>query len=177
MSTEEAGRVLRYEALEQAAECWEKETGAVSDCPVKIAVAHHREDSAETVLHNLLRGSGLRGLSGIRPVQGRLIRPLLSVSREEICAWLEAEGVSWCEDSTNQSEEYTRNVIRRRILPLMRETVNQRAEENILRAADIMAQADRYLEQQAERFWEEGGRPVSYTHLDVYKRQARITVR
>ena len=82
MSTEEAGRVLRYEALEQAAECWEKETGAVSDCPVKIAVAHHREDSAETVLHNLLRGSGLRGLSGIRPVQGRLIRPLLSVSRE-----------------------------------------------------------------------------------------------
>ena len=150
MSTEEAGRVLRYEALEQAAECWEKETGAVSDCPVKIAVAHHREDSAETVLHNLLRGSGLRGLSGIRPVQGRLIRPLLSVSREEICAWLEAEGVSWCEDSTNQSEEYTRNVIRRRILPLMRETVNQRAEENILRAADIMAQADRYLEQQAE---------------------------
>ena len=158
MSTEEAGRVLRYEALEQAAECWEKETGAVSDCPVKIAVAHHREDSAETVLHNLLRGSGLRGLSGIRPVQGRLIRPLLSVSREEICAWLEAEGVSWCEDSTNQSEEYTRNVIRRRILPLMRETVNQRAEENILRAADIMAQADRYLEQQAERVWEEGGR-------------------
>ena len=158
MSTEEAGRVLRYEALEQAAECWEKEAGTVSDCPVKIAVAHHREDSAETVLHNLLRGSGLRGLSGIRPVQGRLIRPLLSVSREEICAWLEAEGVSWCEDSTNQSEEYTRNVIRRRILPLMRETVNQRAEENILRAADIMAQADRYLEQQAERVWEEGGR-------------------
>ena len=158
MSTEEAGRVLRYEALEQAAECWEKESGAVSDCPVKIAVAHHREDSAETVLHNLLRGSGLRGLSGIRPVQGRLIRPLLSVSREEICAWLESEGLSWCEDSTNQSDDYTRNVIRHRILPLMRETVNQRAEENILRAADIMAQADRYLEQQADRVWEKGGR-------------------
>lgn len=158
MSTEEAGRVLRYEALEQAAECWEKESGAVSDCPVKIAVAHHREDSAETVLHNLLRGSGLRGLSGIRPVQGRLIRPLLSVSREEICAWLESEGVFWCEDSTNQSDDYTRNVIRHRILSLMRETVNQRAEENILRAADIMAQADRYLEQQADRVWEKGGR-------------------
>ena len=158
MSTEEAGRVLRYEALEEAAKTWEKEAGADFDRPVKIAVAHHREDSAETVLHNLLRGSGLRGLSGIRPVQGRLIRPLLSVSREDICAWLESEGVSWCEDSTNQSEAYTRNVIRRRILPLMREAVNQKAEENILRAADIMAQADRYLEQQAERVWEQGGR-------------------
>ena len=136
MSTEEAGRVLRYEALEEAAKTWEKEAGADFDRPVKIAVAHHREDSAETVLHNLLRGSGLRGLSGIRPVQGRLIRPLLSVSREDICAWLESEGVSWCEDSTNQSEAYTRNVIRRRILPLMREAVNQ----------------------QAERVWEQGGR-------------------
>lgn len=157
MSTEEAGRVLRYEALEEAAERWEREAAA-SDCPVKIAVAHHREDSAETVLHNLLRGSGLRGLSGIRPVQGRLIRPLLSVSREEICAWLDAEGVSWCEDSSNQSEAYTRNVIRRRILPMMREAVNQKAEENILRAADIMAQADRYLEKQADLVWEKGGR-------------------
>lgn len=162
MSTEEAGRELRYKTFEEEALLWEKEErleGCLFEAlrPVKIAVAHHREDSAETVLFNLARGSGLRGISGIRPVQGRIIRPLLCTGREEICDWLRREGLSWCEDSTNQSEDYTRNVIRHRILPLMRERVNQRAEENILRAADMIAQADEYLEIQADKVWKEAG--------------------
>ena len=77
LSEEEAGRILRYQVLEKEAGKWERELPAGSR--VKIALAHHRDDNAETILHHLLRGSGLTGLAGIRPVQGRRIRPLLCV--------------------------------------------------------------------------------------------------
>ncbi len=76
LSEEEAGRILRYQVLEKEAGKWERELPAGSR--VKIALAHHRDDNAETILHHLLRGSGLTGLAGIRPVQGRRIRPLCS---------------------------------------------------------------------------------------------------
>ena len=91
LSEEEAGRILRYQVLEKEAGKWEQELPAGSR--VKIALAHHRDDNAETILHHLLRGSGLTGLAGIRPVQGRRIRPLLCVGREEIRAYLEAEHI------------------------------------------------------------------------------------
>ena len=127
LSEEEAGRILRYQVLEKEAGKWEQELPAGSR--VKIALAHHRDDNAETILHHLLRGSGLTGLAGIRPVQGRRIRPLLCVGREEIRAYLEAEHISWCEDSTNQSPDYTRNRIRSQVLPLLKTAVNEQAEE------------------------------------------------
>ena len=148
ISCEEAGRLVRYEALYQAAEEWGQ---------ARIAVAHHAGDSAETILHNLLRGSGLKGLSGIRPVQGAIIRPLLCVTREEILAYLGEQGLSWCEDSTNGECGYTRNRIRNRILPMMREEVNARAQEHILQAGTIIGQADDYLERQALKVWAEAG--------------------
>lgn len=148
LSVEEAGRILRYEALEQAAADW----GAG-----RIAVAHHRDDNAETILHHLVRGSGLRGLAGMRPVQGMRIRPLLGVDRQEILAYLASHELSWCEDSTNGSEAYTRNRIRSRILPELKEYVNAGAADNILRAGELFAQADEYLEKAAERVWNEAG--------------------
>ena len=80
--------------------------GSVS---VRIAAAHHSKDQAETILHNLLRGSGLRGLRGMPWTRGRIIRPLLGADRGDILAWLNAKGYSWVEDSTNNSEDYTRN--------------------------------------------------------------------
>ena len=125
LSEEEAGRILRYQVLEKEAGKWEQELPAGSR--VKIALAHHRDDNAETILHHLLRGSGLTGLAGIRPVQGRRIRPLLCVGREEIRAYLEAGHISWCEDSTNQSPDYTRNRIRSQVLPLLKTAVNEQA--------------------------------------------------
>lgn len=155
LSTEEAGRVLRYEALEQEAARWQADSPASN---IWIAVAHHQDDNAETILHNLLRGSGLKGLSGMRPKQGTRIRPLLCVNRQEILQYLRQEGLDWCEDSTNGELDYTRNRIRRELLPLMTQTVNARAVDNILHAGEIFAQADRYLEQQAELVWAEGGR-------------------
>ncbi len=160
LSLEEAGRILRYEALNQAAEDWDAETRQNQNeavRPARIAVAHHREDSAETVMFHLLRGSGLRGLSGIRPVNGRMIRPLLNVGRSQILAWLESEGLGWCEDSTNAATAYTRNFIRHRLLPLMTEEVNEQAEEHILQAARLFSMADQYLSSQAKEVWKQYG--------------------
>lgn len=154
LSVEEAGRILRYEALEAAARSWEKEpygNGAKSSqlC-VRIAIAHHLDDQAETILHHLLRGSGLRGLSGMRPKNGRRIRPLLCLSRKEIIGYLHSQGQEWCEDSTNADLSYTRNRIRARLLPLMVSEVNRNASEHICRAGELISQADEYLTEQAD---------------------------
>ena len=176
LSEEEAGRILRYQVLEKEAGKWEQELPAGSR--VKIALAHHRDDNAETILHHLLRGSGLTGLAGIRPVQGRRIRPLLCVGREEIRAYLEAGHISWCEDSTNQSPDYTRNRIRSQVLPLLKTAVNEQAEEHILQAGQIIGQADAYLRQQAEEIWKEAvcGREedLAAISLTAFERQPEI---
>ena len=107
MSTEEAGRVLRYEALEAWGTAWAESIGAGPVRRVRIAVAHHQDDNVETILHHLLRGSGLRGLGGMAPVMGNRVRPLLCVRRQEITGFLKQRGQDWCEDSTNQSRDYT----------------------------------------------------------------------
>ncbi len=150
MSVEEAGRIVRYEALEQAAAAWGE---------ARIAVAHHQDDNAETILHHLLRGSGLRGLGGIRPVQGNRIRPLLCVRKGEILSYLKERNLSWCEDSTNESNDYTRNRIRSQLLPWMVEHVNERAVEHIVQAGTFFVQVDQYLAQQAKDIWQQAGKP------------------
>lgn len=136
ISEEEAGRIVRYAAFEKAAE---------SCGGVKIAVAHNKNDSAETVLLNLCRGSGLSGLSGIPPVRGRVIRPLIDTSREEIEAFLHEHNISYVDDSTNSELVYSRNVIRQVIFPALREQINANALENIKNCADIAREEDGYL--------------------------------
>ncbi len=159
LSVEEAGRMVRYEALEEAAGEWQEEAGGIDAerGRVWIAVAHHQDDNAETILHHLLRGSGLRGLSGMRAVQGSRIRPLLCVRHQEILDYLAEKGLDWCEDSTNQSEHYTRNRVRNQLIPYMTEHMNHHAVENILHAGEIFARADQYLERQAELAWDRYG--------------------
>lgn len=95
---EEAGRRLRYDFLERTADA----IGAS-----RIATAHHLSDQAETVVLNLLRGTGPEGLAGIPPVRGRLIRPLLQTPRQEIEAYLTAHGLGHVEDETNDSMDFT----------------------------------------------------------------------
>ena len=146
LSGEEAGRILRYHHLGETAEKYQ--------C-AKIAVAHHEDDDAETVLLNLFRGRGLAGLSGIRPVRENIIRPLLCVSRKEIEGYLNEQELSWCEDSTNKENDYTRNKIRNELLPWVTENINSRAAEHILVVSEFAAQADAYFEMEAERILEE----------------------
>jgi tRNA(Ile)-lysidine synthase len=123
LSIEMAARALRYQWFEEL----RLQTGAQA-----IAVAHHRDDQVETVLLNLIRGTGIRGLRGIRPKNGFVVRPLLAVGREEILAWLKEQGLTYVTDSSNLSDMYTRNFIRLRILPLLEE-VNPSVREAIAR--------------------------------------------
>ena len=141
LSLEEAGREIRYRAFEEEAD----RIGAD-----RIAVAHHSGDNAETILHNLMRGSGLKGMGGIPPVRGRIVRPLLCFTREEILSYLEERGISYCTDSTNLANDYTRNKLRNQVLPMVKNLINPRAEENINHAGLLIAQADEYLSNQAK---------------------------
>lgn len=120
-SEEEAGRIARYECFEKYAKEYHCE---------KIAVAHHQNDAAETILFRMVRGTGAQGMAGILPVNGKIIRPFLCLSRDEIIAVLQNIRQDYVNDSTNTSEEYSRNYIRHRILPEM-EKVNERAAEHI----------------------------------------------
>ena len=130
MSEEEAGRILRYKALEEEAGAWEGENGQT----VKIAVAHHSRDQAETILLNLFRGSGLGGLKGIPYVRDRIIRPMLDVSKEDIIPYLEKKRLKWVNDSSNDTDHYARNRVRSHILPAIKEEINPGAEAGIRRA-------------------------------------------
>lgn len=115
ISGEEAGRELRREILEQVRES----VGADV-----IALAHHENDNVETFLFRLCRGSGLEGLCGIRPVNGRIVHPLLCVNRREIEAYLHERGQGYCTDRTNFENEYSRNKIRNRLIPFLEEEIN-----------------------------------------------------
>ncbi|MDP4206516.1 MAG: tRNA lysidine(34) synthetase TilS, partial [Bacteroidota bacterium] len=121
ISIEMAARDLRYE--------WFNKMARKHSCKW-IAVAHHRDDNAETFLLNLIRGSGIKGLTGMKPVSGNLIRPLLFASREEIASYAASNLLVHREDSTNTDTKYLRNKIRHEVLPLL-ETMNPSFRENL----------------------------------------------
>ena len=144
VSIEMAARELRYKWFEQL----RVDMGAAGIC-----VAHHRDDSVETVLMNLVRGTGLRGLCGIQPRNGFILRPLLDVSRADIEAYLSAKGQEYVTDSTNLEDDVTRNKIRLNILPLLRE-INPAVSENIQRTAENLTEAQKTLDGIASSFRE-----------------------
>ena len=131
ISIEMAARELRYADFERIMQ----ERGASAIC-----IAHHRDDSVETVLLNLTRGTGLRGLTGIKPRNGNIIRPLLCVSRQEIEDYLKETDQPYITDSTNLETDYTRNKIRLELLPLMRR-INPSADSSIESTALHLQQA------------------------------------
>lgn len=131
VSIEMAARELRYRDFERLMH----ECGAGAVC-----IAHHRDDSVETILMNLMRGTGLRGLTGIKPKNGHIVRPLLCVSRNDIEAYLKSKGQEYITDSTNLETDYTRNKVRLKLLPLMRE-INPAADDAVLNTARHLKQA------------------------------------
>ena len=136
LGVEETGRRLRYDFLLRTAEA----IGAD-----RIATAHHARDQAETVLLNLLRGTGPEGLGGIPPVRGKIVRPLLRTDPAEIEAYLEAHHLSHVEDSTNQDTRYARNRLRRELWPAL-ETINPALTKAIGRTAEIVRGENDYLD-------------------------------
>ncbi len=148
LSLEEAARILRYDALEKVRQQL-AETGTAW-----IAVAHHLDDQAETVLHNLVRGAGLRGLAGMENRRDHVIRPLLSIKREDILKWLKWNHVPYVTDSTNENPQYTRNHIRTLVLPELKE-INPEASVHIARSAALLREADDFFRQLAVRYVDE----------------------
>ena len=143
LSSEEAGRILRYRAFEEVLA--EQRQG--DEC-CKIAVAHNCNDRAETMLFHMFRGSGLRGLGSIRPVRESVIRPLLCLEREEIEGYLGRQDLRYCLDSTNEEDRYTRNKIRRHILPYAKREICSGAVAHMGELAEILTETERYLEKQ-----------------------------
>ncbi len=133
ISIEMACRDLRYEWFEKQ----RKEIGAGA-----IAIAHHRDDSVETVLLNLVRGTGLSGLTGIHPVNGYIVRPLLCLSREDIETYLSLRNLSYVTDHTNKEDIYTRNKIRLQVLPLLK-SINPAIYETVERMAFNLYETER----------------------------------
>ena len=152
-SVEEAGRMVRYDEFSKYA----YEVGAS-----KIAVAHNSNDNAETVLMNLARGTGIKGLGGIAPKRPlnedekggvEVIRPLLCLSRKEIEEYLKENEINYREDSTNDSTDYTRNKIRLEVMPLL-ENINDNAMQNITNASNELASTSEYIEKDVDEAYE-----------------------
>ena len=118
---------------------------------VGICVAHHRDDSVETVLLNMIRGTGLRGLTGIQPRNGYVLRPLLCVSRDEIEHFLAKRGQKYVIDSTNLETDVKRNKVRLQVLPLLR-TLNPAVSDNIQRMVENVAEAQIVLDSLLDNF-------------------------
>ncbi len=142
-------RAARYRCLDAIAE----EVRAS-----RIAVAHTRDDQAETVLLNLLRGTGPRGLGGIPPVRDRIVRPLLEVARAEVEAYAAAQHLAFRTDASNASDAYRRNHVRHRLLPLLAKEYNPRIVESLARLATLLREDDAALTAQAASLVEEARR-------------------
>lgn len=161
-SVEEAGRDVRREAF---VEVLKKERGT------KIAMAHHQNDNAETFLMNIARGTGLKGLGGIRPVNGKVIRPLLCMTREEIEQFVRNRKCGWCTDETNNEQEYTRNKIRHSVLPILEQQVNFHTIQHMNETMAQIRNVWEYMEIQTDSAMEICVDKRENTEVQIYKEQ------
>jgi|BEDMetMinimDraft_2_1075160.scaffolds.fasta_scaffold01678_2 tRNA(Ile)-lysidine synthase len=143
-SLEMAAREARHRALAEVA----RPLGA------RIALGHHLDDQAETVLLRLLRGTGVGGLAAMRPVNGMVVRPLLGYPRALLTEFLEAVGVPWREDTTNADPAILRNRVRHRLLPLLAAEYNPRIVEALGRLAQSAAELDEWAQREALRWYQ-----------------------
>jgi tRNA(Ile)-lysidine synthase len=141
LSSEEAGRLLRYEFFNEVAQ----RTGSN-----RIALAHNMNDQAETMLMHFIRGSGISGISGIKPVrEDRYIRPIIACSREEIEEYCRANNINPVIDSTNKQSIYTRNRVRLEMIPYIKENFNPNIIESLYKVSDILRDEDDYINSRA----------------------------
>jgi tRNA(Ile)-lysidine synthase len=138
-SVEETARILRYKAIEN-----------ITGGKIPVFTAHNADDNAETVLYNLIRGSGITGLCGIPPVRGNIYRPFLSVKRPEILEYLKEQNQDFIVDSSNFDDSYTRNYIRNNIIPLLK-NINPSVIDSISKTAGIMYSVDSYIKETAKK--------------------------
>lgn len=155
---EEAGRGARQAAFEKT--CMEKHG-------TKIVMAHHKNDNAETLLMNLSRGTGLRGIGGMRPVRGNVIRPFLCVDRAEVEAFAKKNLIAYRIDESNISDDYTRNRIRNHTIPFLEEYVNSNAVEHMNETMMQMRGVYEYVSKQVEKEYDRCVTDRGMLHLNV----------
>ncbi|MBR4768460.1 MAG: tRNA lysidine(34) synthetase TilS [Lachnospiraceae bacterium] len=158
-STEEAARILRYEALERGAK-------KLFPGEVPIATGHHTDDQAETVLFHLIRGAGVRGAGGIAPKTGRVIRPLLPVTHEAILNYLLEKDLPFVIDETNEEDDMARNRIRHHVIPELK-AIRPDAAEKIAEASMRFREAEAFLT-------EEAGKALQAVRLPGEKNEVRL---
>ena len=141
LSIEEAARKLRYAALEAKAQELNVDF---------ILTAHHSDDQAETVLLKLLRGAGTEGLSGMQVRSGKILRPLLHLTREHLENYCALQNINYCYDSSNDDLHYTRNKIRRELLPYLEKNFNPAIKKAVVQSAGILQEDDDCLNQMAQ---------------------------
>lgn len=143
-SLEDMGRICRYQFFRQL----KNEQGCQS-----IATAHHQDDQAESVLLHLIRGSGIKGLRGMLPVTGDIIRPLLCITRQEIEAYVKQQEIPFCQDASNKDPSFLRNRIRHQLIPLLKEEYNPRMVEILNGLAQIARWENDIMEKDVIRLW------------------------
>lgn len=151
IGTEECGRQIRYEFFEKTA----------AEFNAKIATAHTASDNAETVIFNMTRGCGIKGLCGIPPVRDNIIRPLIEVTRTEIEEYCRTNGYDFVTDSTNLERDYTRNKIRLDVIPVLK-NINPSLESTIARMSTQMRQNEKFITDCAEKSLAEAETPSGY---------------
>lgn len=137
LTSEEAGRKVRYALFDEVLAKYNANT---------IATAHHQNDNCETLLHNILRGSGLSGLCAIKPKRDKYIRPLIKVTRAQIEAYLTSKGITWRTDKTNAETDFTRNRIRHGLIPYIKENFNPSCEDALMRLNELCTDDNDFID-------------------------------
>lgn len=146
MTLEEAGRKERYDFFYEVMK---------SQKCNKIATAHNSNDNAETVIMNIIRGSGVSGLKGIEPIRDNVIRPLIEITRKEIEAYCKENKLNPRHDESNDEDIYTRNKVRLKVIPYIEENINSNVVNNINRLSSIVLEEEKYIEKEAEKAYNE----------------------
>lgn len=171
-SIEETARNLRY--------AWFEELLKTNDCRLSaILTAHHADDNIETMLMNFFRGTGVKGLRGMLPKNGHIVRPLLFIQRKDIEAYAQENNLAFVIDSTNASTEYTRNFFRHKIIPLVKE-IYPEAEQNLLSNQQRFAEAEllyqQSIQQHKKKLLEYKGNEIHIPVLKLKKTETLKTI-
>ena len=147
ISEELAGRLIRYE-------CFHKELEIrAGNKTALIATGHNKNDNAETVFMNIMRGSGMQGICGVPPMRKNIIRPLIEVNRKEIVAFLHEQGIGYRIDETNAQDIYSRNKVRNSVLPFIEKSLNVKLTSSLCRLSDILKADSDFLENEARKHY------------------------
>lgn len=146
MTLEEAGRKERYDFFYKVMQ---------NENCTKIATAHNSNDNAETVIMNIIRGSGTSGLKGIEPIRDQIIRPLIEINRKDIENYCMENSLNPRHDESNDEAIYTRNKVRLKLIPYIEENINSNVINNINRLSDIVLEQEEYLEKETQKAYDE----------------------